>query len=117
MKEEEKGAIGESILGEGGGEDFLRYFKGTVFGFIGRSWKFRARSGCSAFSLSSHVSIQSTTIRVQPRDIHHTRQIIVSRDPFILNLVAFTVNYLKQPFGCLDFLLPHCWPWPHARQT
>jgi hypothetical protein len=75
MKEEEKGAIGESIRGEGGGEDFLRYFKGTVFGFIGRSWKFRARSGCSAFSLSSQ-QFQSTTIRVQPRDIHHTRQII-----------------------------------------
>jgi len=45
MKEAERGAIGESILGEGGGEDFLRYFNGTVFGLIARScsWKFWIR--------------------------------------------------------------------------
>jgi hypothetical protein len=29
-KEDEKGAIGDSIWGEGGGEDFLRYFRGNV---------------------------------------------------------------------------------------
>jgi len=43
MKEAEKGVIGESIRGEGGGDDFLRYFNGTVFALIVRSWKFRAR--------------------------------------------------------------------------
>ena len=30
MKAEEKGVIGDSIRGEGGGEDFLRYFNGKV---------------------------------------------------------------------------------------
>jgi hypothetical protein len=30
MKADEKGTIGDNIRGEGGGEDFLRYFNGKV---------------------------------------------------------------------------------------
>jgi hypothetical protein len=35
MKADEKGTMGDNIRGEGGGEDFLRYFNGTVWVLMG----------------------------------------------------------------------------------
>ena len=65
MKEAEKGVIGESIRGEGGGDDFLRYFKGTVFALIVRSWKFRASVDLGfGFGRGPMVGLQSTKLIV-----------------------------------------------------
>jgi hypothetical protein len=35
IKADEKGTIGDNIRGDGGGEDFLRYFKGKVWVVMG----------------------------------------------------------------------------------
>jgi hypothetical protein len=35
MKVDEKGTMGDNIRGEGGGEDFLRYFNGKVWVLMG----------------------------------------------------------------------------------
>lgn len=81
MKADEKGTIGDNIRGEGGGEDFLRYFNGTVLmGVVGER-AFVVDSPPQSTGLDSH-------------HVSHQTRPMMSRVP----LIRIYPSYKPYPF-------------------
>ncbi|KAH9990528.1 hypothetical protein BJV77DRAFT_963369 [Russula vinacea] len=74
MKADEKGTMGDNIRGEGGGEDFLRYFNGTVWvlmGVVEFFWK--SSSACKADLRRSLIfaSFKEVDLAAMSEGSHH----------------------------------------------
>jgi hypothetical protein len=83
MKADEKGTMGDNIRGEGGGEDFLRYFNGTV-------WVLMGVVGERAFVVVS--PLQSTAL--DSHHVSHQTRPMMSRVP----LIRIYPSYKPYPF-------------------